>query len=329
MALPLPALTFYRMPDARPVSGAIDSLLDAIYTTLTSSTDYRGNAISSSHSWSWGRSQVGGLTNAIYNTTVPTGSGLTTNFSIIIGGAGTASPTMLTPDTFVASGSHVGIVRNPSTYNDWISSTPMTSGAFSGYWRMTPVGANSTSTVVRSFVSEESIFIQVIQNGTTQYWLHGGAILEPYTSCVSGGYATAESDDRLLGLFTSYTAITSDFTEGTYPTYVNTNGSNHAGVFVPKTTGFGPIVRSNPGIWTTIDGEKDFSGNWIAKKISTYYLRTSVGTTLMCGYTRSFMWLGKSLSAMNVFRSGSTDLYHAVLYNTGAASVCAVLKAVA
>lgn len=327
MALPLPTLTFYRLPDGVVAAGTISGFLNAVYDSLTSSVDYRGTSLPSTHLWTWARAQSGSVTHAVYNTTVPTGSGLTTNFSIIMGGTGSATLTFASPDSFVASGSHIGIVRNPGAYSDWTAARPMTSGQFSGYWRMSPVSTNNVNTRIRSYVSEESIFIRVILNATTQYWFHAGAIVEPYTSYLSGSLSTAEPDDRLIGMFTGYSVAGSDLVSNArFPTHVNTNGSIHAGILVPSTNNFLAISHTSADVWAGIDGEKDLAGNWVVDTVGLY---KSVATNYSrVGQTRSLFTLGKSLSAMNVIRSGSTDLYHTLLWNTGAASECLALKAV-
>ena len=327
MSLPLPTLTFYRLPDVTLSVGTIGGLLNAVYTSLNSATDYRGNALSSTHSWTWATSSAGGTTNAVYNTTVPTGSGLTTNFAIIMAGAGAGSPIMASPDSFIASASHMGIVKSPGSYNDWTNANPMTTGIFSGYWRMAPVAANNVATKIRSYVSQESIFVNVIQNGTLQYWFHAGAIVEPYTNYLSGSLATAEPDDRLIGMFTGYSVAGSDLVSGgRYPTHVNSNGSIHAGAFVPSTNSFLGISNVTRNVWSGVDGEKDLAGNWVVDTVGLY--KSAAANNSRVGQTRSLFTLGKSLSAMNVIRSGSTDLYHALLWNTGAASECLTLKAV-
>lgn len=327
MSLPLPTLTFYRLPDGIPATGNISGFLDAVYNSLTSSVDYRGTSLPSSHLWTWAKATDGAVTNAVYNTATPAGSGLTTNFSIIMcGTTGSATPTMATPDTYVASASHMGIVKNPGSYSDWTAARPMTTGIFSGHWRMAPATANVTSARIRSYVSQESIFVKVQVTNTVQYWFHAGAIVHPYTSYLSGSLATAEPDDRLIGMFTGYTAIPSNVVSaGQFPSHTNTAGSIHAGVLIPNTNSLLAINRSTYNVWAATDGEKDLAGNWVMDAPGFY---KSVATNFSrVGDTRSFFHLGKSLSAMSVIRSGSTDLYHTLLYNTGSASEATALKA--
>ena len=88
------------------------------------------------------------------------------------------------------------------------------------------------------------------------------------------------------------------------------------------------ILAINPNTyhsWGSVDGEKDLAGNWVVDTVSFYKVVATNYSKI--GQTRSLFTLGKSLSAMNVLRSGSTDLYHTLLYNTGAASECLALKA--
>lgn len=330
MALPLPTLTFYRMPDKNPTSASVDGMLNGIYNSLSSPTDYRGNAISSSHIWTWATSSVGGITNAVYSTATPSGSGLTTNFAIIIAGtSSSATPTMATPDAFTSSVPNVGIVKKPGVYSDWINSNPMTSGLFSGYWKMAPVTANSASTVIRSYVSQESIHVSIIVNGTTQYWTHIGACIEPHTSYASGNTSTAEPDDRLVGMMTSFNGIPGGLisSNAPYPAHNTSNGGNHGGLFYPDLNFFGgdiSVVYKYAHAVTS--GVKDLAGNWVTHnmllgKNTSFPVKTH-------GKARSYFVLGRAITTSNVIRSGSTDLYHALLANTGSTSEAQALKAI-
>lgn len=332
MSLPLPDLTFYRLPDAQPAAANIQSLLNAIYNTLTCSVDYRGNSIPSSHTWTWATaSTVVGQTNAVYSTALPAGSGRTTNFAVLIAGTGSTLVVdpMYTPDVYVASVTNVAVIRNPGAYSSWSGSAPMTSGDKIGLWKFSNTTANATATVVRSYVSQESVFVRVIQNGTTQYWFYGGAGISPYSSNSDDKSFTAETDDRILCLYTSNTpGISSTFiADNTFNAHNGSNAQNHAGCIMPFT--YPQIVTvNNPwrnGLAAT-DGEKDLNGNWVLSEMPVAKL---VAPLYRIGVLRNVYGLGKNLvNASNTIRSGSTDLYHILAYNTGSSSQSLVLKAV-
>jgi len=328
MSLPLPDLTFYRLPDAQPAAATIQGLLTAVYNTLTCSVDYRGTAIPSTHTWTWATSSTTGL--AVYSTALPAGSGRTTNFAVLVAGnnSATTPASMLTPDTYTNSTSVVGVIRNPGAYLHWTGSNPFTTGEEIGLWNFTATTANATTTVVRSYVSQESVFVRVIQNGTTQYWFYGGAGITPYTSNADGTVFTAERDDRILCLYTSNTAgISSTFVaDNTFNAHNGSINQNHAGCIMPFT--YPQIVTvNNPwrnGLAAT-DGEKDLNGNWVLSEMPVAKL---VAPLYRIGMLRNIYGLGKNLTnATNTLRSGSTDLYHILSYNTASSSQSIVLKA--
>lgn len=329
MSLPLPDLTFYRLPDANPAAANVQSLLDAIYNTLTCSVDYRGNAIPSTHTWTWAKAATNvGQTNAVYSTAVPTGSGITTQFAVLIGGTGSSGITLYTPDIYVASATNVAIIRNPGAYLNWTGSNPMTTGDEIGLWKFSNTTANATTTVVRSYISQESVFVRVIQTGTTQYWFYAGAGITPYTSNADGTKFTAERDDRILCLYTSNTTgIASTFiADNTFNAHNGADAQNHVGCFMPFT--YTQIVTTmNPwrnGLAAT-DGEKDLNGNWVLSEMPVAKLAAPF---YRIGLLRGVYGLGKNIvNASNTLRSGSTDLYHILSYNTASSSQSLTLKA--
>ncbi len=331
MSLPLPDLTFYRLPDAQPAAATVQSLLDAIYNTLTCSVDYRGNAIPATHLWTWQTASTNvGQTNAVYCTAVPTGSGITTQFSVLIAGTGSSvTPlSMATPDTHSVSTPNVAVIRNPGPYLNWTGSNPMTTGDELGLWRFSNSAANLTTTVVRSYISQESVFVRVIQTGTTQYWFYAGAGITPYTSNADGTTNTAERDDRILCLYTTNTpGLTSTFiADNTFNAHNGTNSQNHAGCIIPFS--YPQIVTTN-NPWrngaAATKGEKDLNGNWVLSEMPVAKLAAPL---YRIGLLRNIYGLGLNLvNASNTIRSGSTDLYHILSYNTASSSQSMVLKA--
>ena len=185
------------MPDNSPTTASFNGLLTGIFNSLTGTIDYRGTTLPSTHLWTWATGAVG-VTNAVYNTAIPTGSGLTRNFSIILASSGAAAPTMATPDTFVANALHAGFNTNTGSYAGFTSAIPMTSGTFSGFWRANTTSLNVTGTVIRTYVSQEAIFVRLFLSTTVQSWLYIGAIYEPYDSYDSGSNSFDSSFDEFL-----------------------------------------------------------------------------------------------------------------------------------
>lgn len=334
MALPLPAPTYYRMPDVLVTSATIDGFLNAIYSSLISSTDYRGTTIPSTHTWTWARYQTGGTTQAVYNTAVPSGTLMTQNPSIMIAGVssvGALTPTMLAPDTFSANIPVIGMIKNPGAYLAWDNANPMTSGQFTGYTHLAGTGVNAVNTRVRTFVCEDSIFFQFIVNNNTQFWAHAGAIAEPFTSYQDSSFNSmpaCETDDRIYGIFVvgSGAALSSTF-QSTAPTIYNHGASatnNHFFVFQPSSSNIlTPIRRRVP---TTNQynqyEERDMAGNYVF--CSYEFIRTSA---YKIGQSRGVYPFAGNFSNRMTIRSGSTDLYHVLSYDLVALSQSIVLRA--
>jgi len=236
MSLPLPELTFYKMPPQVPAASTVVGFLDALYTGLSSATDYRGTALAATHVWTWARHTPAAVTDAVYNTAVPAGSPMALAPAIIIAGmAGAPTPTMLTPDTFTASNILSGIVKTPGVFNAWDNANPMTTGPFSGYWRAVGTTWNSTGATIQGYISEESIFAEAYTTATgqTKGWIYIGAVGEPLGTAVGSG----ESDNRLYGMFVSggASAVSTSWlsTAGAMWNHSTSAGGHHGGVFQP------------------------------------------------------------------------------------------------
>jgi hypothetical protein len=145
MSLPLPTQTFYRLADQQPAAATLAALIDCFYAAFTATTDYRGTALASTHQWTGGaRYQNAGTTEAAY-VAAPSGSSMTLAPKILVAGAASAGSATFQTDTFLASGLHAGIAKNAGAYNAWNTSTPFTSGQWSGFNRIAPTAANATA----------------------------------------------------------------------------------------------------------------------------------------------------------------------------------------
>jgi hypothetical protein len=336
MALPLPTPTFYRKADVLVASASIDSFLDAIFTSLSSSVDYRGTAIPSTHTWTWARYQSSSVTQAVYNTAVPTGTPMTQNPCIMIAGVaatGSLTPIMLTPDTFANNIPMIAMIKNPGAYLGWDNANPMTSGQFSGYSHLAGTGVNAFNARVRTFVSEDSIFFQFAVNNNTQFWAHAGAIIEPFTTYQNSSFnvmPACETDDRLYGISVvgSTAALNAAFqsTAQTIYNHTNTLANNHFFIFQPNS--FNILATLRRRIPTTSQyqtfEERDMAGNYVFH--SYQFIRTSFYTV---GQSRGVYPFASNFANRTTIKDGNTDLYHILSYDLVGLSQSIVLKAAA
>ena len=335
MAFPVPALTFIRCADTSPAGTTIQDFLDAIYSALSAANDYRGTAKPASHAWTFTRRQVTGVTNAV-TCEPPAALGLISPV-IIIGGRTAVStptaPTMLAPDTAFSSVCLVGINKNGGAYNSWDAALPMTSGQWSGYYRGVYPALNATATIVRCYVSQETIFVQCIGSAAVQGWMYAGGILQPYTNDTS---LACETDGRLYGMTvsggTSSVPATWLATTSSMFSHTTTASTNHSAVFQPNTgtvwsCGTRTVYSTGGG---TIPETQDNSGAYIGdimdfgRNIGTSGANT--GTRL--GTLRGVYRVGNVISG-RYLRSGATDLYHYVSLDTSAVANAFMLPAVA
>jgi hypothetical protein len=304
-----------------PAAATIAGFLDAIYTALSAANDYRGTAKPASHAWTFTQRQVSAVTNAI-TCEAPAALGLISPVIIIAGRASVnvpVAPTMLAPDTAFSSICNIGINKNGGAYNSWDAALPMTSGQWSGYYRGVYSALNVTATIVRCYVSQETIFVQCIGSATVQGWMYAGGILQPYTNDTS---LACETDGRLYGMTVSggtssvlttwLTAANAMFSHAT------SASTNHSAVFQPNTatmyacgtrsvysSGGGAVAETQDGSGAYIGDIMDFgrsSGNG-----------QNAGTRL--GTLRGIYRAGNVQSG-RYLRSGATDLYHYVSTDT-------------
>jgi hypothetical protein len=321
MAFPVPPLTFVRCADVSPAAATIAGFLDAIYSALSAVNDYRGTAKPATHAWTFTQRQVLAVTNAI-TCEPPAALGLISPV-IIIGGRAAIStpvvPTMLAPDTAFNNICHIGINKNGGAYNSWDAALPMTSGQWSGYYRGVYSALNVTATIVRCYVSQETILIQCIGSSTVQGWMYAGALLQPYTNDT---LLACETDGRLYGMTVSggtssvsatwLTAASAMFSHQT------SASTNHSAVFQPgSATMFACGTRT---VYTTSGGTAtelaDSSGAYIGD-IMDFGRNTGNGINngTRLGTLRGIYRAG-GVQSGRYLRSGATDLYHYVSVDT-------------
>ena len=331
MPFPIPALTFVRCADVLMGTATIDGLLDAIYSALTAANDYRGTAKPSTHTWTITKRQVTGTTQAL-TCEPPASSGLgVTPVVIFAGRAAVGSPTMLAPDTALNSQIMVGMNKNGGAYNSWDAALPMTSGQWSGYYRaMIPTLA--TTTYVRCYVSQETIFVQAVASTTAHHWVYVGGILQPYSNDTT---VCAETDGRLYGMSVSggAAAVSASWLTSVATMFSHNISANnlHTAVWQPNTStvwgcGTRTVYSTGGG---TIPETQDSLGAYIGDAID---IGRNIGTTgantgTRLGTLRGIYRAGNVISG-RWLRSGATDLYHYVSVDTANVANAFMLPAV-
>lgn len=316
MAIPLPNLLFARMADVSPAGTSIAQFLTALYTSLSGATDYRGTALPAANTWTWATAA-----GTVYTTSAPAGTPMTKSPQIIFSMA-TPAPalTFATPDTVsVADVLYAGINKNGGAYVSNLNPLPYGSGQFFGNWKASTIAALSASTVIRSFISQETTFVQIILPTTTQQsWVNAGAIVEPYSNDTTNA---AETDNRLYGLqcggtlnLTTVltTAGTAMFSHSVSATAI------HGGLFTPNA---GTLIvggtRATLATAPTAAALQDPSGVYVGDLIDFAVGAAADGNrmgTLRGIYRAGLVQSGRYL------RNGATDLYHFVsMSNIGAA----------
>lgn len=330
MSLPLPDLTFYRLPDFQPTGSLSISLKEAICNSLRSTTDYRGTNIPSTHIW----------TELAHSSTSATSfySPLNENDKrcgiTLLGADSAVAPTMLSPDTFSTNNLLLGLTKNLdiSLSDGAYLTSPFSAGNFSGYSSITPLAAKATTTRCRAYVSQEAIFINIFTDFATPYWSYIGAIIEPvnsYNDTKHNYIPAAESDDRIYGKTTSGTTTVSNAFLSTSPTlFVHsvTGFANHCNIFQPKSSSILNNVRRR--LVTTgqynAGEQKDLAGNWVFDNFEI--VRSSL---YRLGNSRGIFALGIPSAGQTIIRQGNTDLYHVISEDQSGASATQafVLKA--
>lgn len=250
MSLPLQTLTFYRVPAVSPASTGVNDLLDAIYTALNQTTDFRGAALPSTHLWGpWSRFQNAGVTEAVYTSTPPSGTPMTRTPAIIFAGASGARTlgNAMNIDTYTVNNVMIGMNLRGGAFNAWDNNaaTPIqfSSGSFSGYIRATGTGPNIVTTSVRAYISQETVLICVLTGASLvlKSWMMAGAIIEPWTTDTT---LDAETDNRVYGIMSTgggnpAASWASSSGVNDWLSHSGANGNSHCFMFIPGTANSG------------------------------------------------------------------------------------------
>jgi hypothetical protein len=227
----------------------------------------------------------------------------------------------------------LGINKNSGAYIDYTAALPMTSGQWSGYWRGGPTAMFNAATIIRSYISEETIFTQIITSALVQSWFYIGAIVSPYNSDTVNN---AESDNRLYGMAVSggtssiNSAWLSSSAAAAFLNHGTAAGNQHMAVFQPGSASL--YVGGRRTLWgnsATVAGLQDPAGYYIGDAVEigrSTATNTNTGTRL--GVLRG-IGLAGSVQSGRYLRNGATDLYHYISMDTGAAADGFLLPAVA
>jgi len=327
MSLPLPELTFYRMPDVTFTGSNIQQLLLNLSSSLTSLVDYRGTTIPSTHLWTWATGSTSGSISVIYNTAVPSGASMTQNPTILFAGfTGSATPKTGTLDTYASQSLYVGLNINGTTYTDWVNTSPMTTGNFIGYSRIGPSTVSIGTTVIRNYVSQETVVTLLRTNVSTKYLSLVGAIYEPHTSYAdsAGGTRTAEPDDRIYGLTTTGTTALTNTVLSAVNTGVLFSRSN---AFLPTTSTTMLVTKASVHLQNARFYIQDLTGKYIFDKnrVMRAALGAYSGGNAAIGHYREFYpATGLMTNNMtNVIRDEDIDKFHIITQDESANNVYA------
>lgn len=245
----LVALTHRRLATVSAASMTIPAVLDAFWSVVDPAVTTYSDGSTRSFSgagatgWTWTRVQVGGVTEAIYAT--PPGGTLSQR--VVIAGrsaAPTPSPTMIAPDTFTASGLLVGQQLSAGAFTSWNAATPFTNARWSGYTRLGAAVTTYTSVACCVYETQETVWIEMLVNGTSVLVVPIGAIYDPET--VSA--AACETDGRRYGFVTPGTiGLVSNFLgaggTGTLWAHSTSAGNPHGYIWRPGSTTIDTVSR--------------------------------------------------------------------------------------
>jgi hypothetical protein len=203
-----------------------NGFINALYSLLTTGTDYYGNAVPNTV-LSWTKDSTTG-SQAIYSSTFGP-----RNFRLVIAsqdsGTPSPSPTMLSPDAYSATRVFVGLANGASgAYTNWYASSPFQSAGFAGLTGWSTTSATN-STKIHVWTSDKG-FVAVTEGSSAgnQRPIIAGAVLNG-----SGQYF--ESDGYRYGIINQSYAFSMNNSfriNGYFLNQSDTPGDYHAGAYV-------------------------------------------------------------------------------------------------
>jgi hypothetical protein len=187
---------------------------------------------------------------------------------------------MIAPDAFTASGLHIGHQLSAGAFTTWNSATPFTNARWSGYTRLGNAVTTYTSVAVCVYESQETVWIEMLTNGTSVFVLPIGAMYDPETVTA----AACETDGRRYGFITpGATGLVANFlgsgSTGTLWVQGVNAGNSHGYIWRPGSTTVETVSRV-----------------WVSNGASTATIQTNLagefaGTPLFMSATSG--WVGR------------------------------------
>lgn len=245
----LPALTHRRLATVSAASSTIAALLDAIWAvvdpTVTTYSDGSARLFTGAGAtgWTWTRYQTGGATEALYATPA---NGTMAQRVILAGrsAAPAPSPTMISPDSFLASSLLISHQLSAGSFTTWNGATPFTTSRFMGYTRAMAAATGFTTLAACVYETQETIIVEVLTNGTGVQFALAGAIYDPETTAAAAG----ETDGRRYGVVVCGGALVANFlgTASTGGMWVHGTGAGvaHGYVWRPGVTTVDTVARN-------------------------------------------------------------------------------------
>ena len=208
----LVALTHRRLATVSAGSATIAALLDAIWTvvgpTVTTYSDGSARLFTGAGAtgWTWTRYQNAGVTEALYAT--PANGTMAQR--VILAGRSVApapSPTMISPDSFLASSLLISHQLSAGAFTTWNGATPFTNARFMGYTRAMASAASFATLAACVYETQETIIVEILTNGTGVQFALAGAIYDPETTAAAAG----ETDGRRYGVVVCGGALAANF----------------------------------------------------------------------------------------------------------------------
>lgn len=320
------ALNWKKLATVTLAGTAINQMLDGIYTALGAATYYDGSARTpgSGSAWTVARYQNAGTTEAVY-AVPPTGA---LAHKVIFGGAsGAKTPTMASPDTWVANCVMVGLAKNAGAYNAWDNAAPFTSGQFYGYWRM---NTSTTDTKVNVYECEECLMVRFESGTNVGHHVLIGALWDPGSVAATA----AESDGRRYGmaLTSSSTGTTVNFHEAVqvFLSHSITNGAAHCMVAaIGAVATFTPCLRflmMATGGMSTTTNLLNAAGEAIG--IPIYHMVNSAAPNdYFVGVLRNVYHIKNGVSEAVRQNSSAVVIWYATGFSTVASGACIGLEA--
>ena len=244
----LVALTHRRLATVSAGSSTIAALLDAIWTAVDPTVATYSNGSTRAFTgagatgWTWTRYQNAGVTEALYATPA---NGTMAQRVILAGrsAAPAPSPTMISPDSFLASSLLISHQLSAGAFTTWNGATPFTTARFMGYTRAMASAAGFTTLSACVYETQETIIVEVLTNGTGVQFALAGAIYDPETTAAAAG----ETDGRRYGVVVCGGALVANFlgTASTGGMWVHGTGAGvaHGYVWRPGVSTVDTVAR--------------------------------------------------------------------------------------